>query len=149
MGVILYHVRIIGLYSTPLSRVMSAKETDNENGENATYRVDKSSEESDKSIAAGEFPPGSMIDAAAVCSFYKNKPDCCKCSKLSVALMWIKTRVKIIFICTVIAISFTVPIIIYGVDADRRYEEDNATMLIDLDLDNCIEATDVKVGRPY
>ena len=123
---------------------MSAKDTDKEKGENGTY-VDKSSEESDKNVTAGEFPRSSTgtIDS--------KKPDCCKYSKLHAAPI---KRGILIFICTVIAVSFIVPIIIYGVDADRRsYGEDhNATMqLIDLDLDNCIdlETTNVQVGRKY
>ena len=121
---------------------MSAKDTDKEKGENGTY-VDKSSEESDKNVTDGEFPRSSTgtIDS--------KKPDCCKYSKLHAAPI---KRIILIFICTVITVSFIVPIIIYGVDADRRsYGEDNATMLIDLDLDNCIdlEATDVQVGRKY
>ena len=79
---------------------------------------------------------------------YKSKPDCCKCSKLHAALIKrIPEIIIIVFICTVIAVSFTVPIIIYGVDADRRSdEEDNVKMLINLNLDNCTEATDVQVG---
>ena len=120
---------------------MSANETgketsDKEKREDGTY-VDKPSEESSKSVRAGEF----ITDES-----HKNK---CKPWKPSVALMWVYKRIILIFICTVVAVSFTVPIIIYGVDADRRSDGlggDNATMLFDLDLDNCIETADVQVG---
>ena len=115
---------------------MPAEDTaDKEKAGDITY-MDKSL---DKSVTAGESVPSIVTTDR---ESYKNKPDCCRCLKLPAALI---KRIVIIFTCTVIAVSFTVPMIIYGVDADRRSGED--TMLINLDLDDCRNVTDVQVGR--
>ena len=139
---------------------MSAKEElqdpcDKENGklfENGTI-MEKPSEDTDKRITekrvtVNEFPRSNTIDSAVVRSFFqidkpeKNKPgrsNYCTCLKLPAVLVWTE-RIILIFICAVVAAAFTVPIIIYGVDADRGSDgEDNSTLIIDLDLDNCLD----------
>ena len=83
--------------------------------------------------------------------YHRNKPDCCKCSTIlmsSLMPLWNKkSTIILVFICVVVAISFTAPIIIYGVNSDRRSKGDNNfMMLINFDPDNCIEANDSQVS---
>ena len=117
---------------------MSAAKTDKDKG------IDNSLEET---FTGGEFPRNraSTDDDAAARSVtlqiddpeHKNTPNCFEWLKPSKSLK----RFILTLICMVVATSFTTPIIIYGVDSDRRSNAENyGTILIDLDPENCIEA---------
>ena len=89
--------------------------------------------------------------------YHKSTPDCCKCLKSSaipraiLMSIWDKIySIILVFICVVVAISFTIPIIIYGADSDRRSSgenHDNATISISkLDPKTCVDANDFQVS---
>lgn len=119
-----------------------------ENGTTANKLPENTSEETDKNkakrrVTLNEIPRSTTIDSAVVRSFLQadepqesesNHHSCCTCWKSPAVRVWVE-RIVLISICVAVAGAFTVPIIIYAVDADRG--SDSPTILTDLDLDNC------------
>ena len=148
-----------GLVKLVMSITKKAAKEEVVNGFSETTTTGKLPKDSTSTLASVNSSVNSLrvlqINEYAEDEYHKNTPDCCKrlrpglkpSSILMSSLMplWDKMSVTIlVFICIVVAISFTIPIIIYGVDSDRRSNgENNVAMLINLDPDNCIETNKV------
>ena len=111
---------------------------------NGCLEAEKGSDKKNETISGEVARSAFKIEVKELSEDKSDKTNCC--IYLNKNIVWIE-RVVLILICVAVAGGFTVPIIIYAVDADRG---DNSTLSLDLDVDNCqISSSDAQVCYTY
>ena len=113
---------------------------------NNSHEVNKSFNKEKKCISGEQLEDAASISSAVVHSLFnleetkkqKRNEKCCHLSmKQNKIMLWID-RIFLISICITIAVGFTMPIIIFAVNAN---EEDTSRLSSALDLESCSNIT--------